>query len=606
MTQLAEAPPKRGGRPPKAKPVEVAEVVTNSDDCPVVQIIEREYYLKETGEPLKLEPHQRRIINAAFALDQRGKQKYRTLIYSAPKKCVNPDARVLTADLRWVAAGTLRVGDKLLAFDEHSYVQRKGGTRRRFRISEVIDTGIYPMKARRIFFSDNTFIDSSLDHRWFTKVNGGANLKWKETSKLKVGDKLSKYLHPWEDPTSYDDGYMAGALDGEANVRQGAWELGISQKENALWENVVRILEKDGIPFSVTTQRGNYKYKNKDKDYSLQRASIYGRAWVLYALGHYRPKRLLAQITEKLDGEIGQIWRCDDVEIVDIVDLDAAPLVSLTTSTATYFAEGFAAHNSGKTEIGSALTYAFLRLYGGQCYSIANDQEQASSRMFQRVVETLELMREKNPHLYLKVIHPDYAEKIFKGRTIRFSPVDQINPGPHELAYIPNDFRGEAGGMPALTMWDELWGYSSSSSERLWTEMQPVPTLPVSMRIVTTYAGFYGESHLLYSIYESLVDPDPHTEEPRGKRVEGLGDLPCFEKGSYFCYWDHEARMPWHTPEFMDEAHSDPSLNGREQEYERIWRNRWVTGLDAFIPMQVINERMAEGEELELVNNMAA
>jgi hypothetical protein len=347
VIQLVEAPPKRRGRPPKAKPVEVKEVVENPDDCPVVRIIEREYYLKETGETLKLEPHQRRIINAAFALDERGKQRYRTLVYSAPKK-------------------------------------------------------------------------------------------------------------------------------------------------------------------------------------------------------------------------------------------------------------------SGKTEIGSALTYAFLRLYGGQCYSIANDQEQASSRMFQRVVETLELMREKDPHLYLKVIHPDYAEKIFKGRVIRFSPADQINPGPHELAYIPNDFRGEAGGMPALTMWDELWGYSSSSSERLWTEMQPVPTLPVSMRIVTTYAGFYGESHLLYSIYESLVDPDPHTEEPRGNRVTGLEDLPCFEKGSYFCYWDHEARMPWHTLEFMEEARSDPSLNGREQEYERIWRNRWITGLDAFIPMDIVNARMEEGEGLELINHLAA
>lgn len=345
----AEAPPKRPrGRPRKYPlPTELPVIQSDPNDCPVVQIIEKEYYLKENGLPLKLEPHQRRILNAAFAVDEQGKQKYRTIIYSAPKK-------------------------------------------------------------------------------------------------------------------------------------------------------------------------------------------------------------------------------------------------------------------SGKTEIGAGLTYAFLRKFGGQCYSIANDQEQAASRMFQRVIETLEVMRQKHPRLYGKVIHPDFEEKIYKGRVIRFADDKQLNPGPHTLEYVPNDFRGEAGGMPALTMWDELWGYSSTGSERLWNEMQPVPNLPVSMRLVTTYAGFYGESHLLYSIYESLVDPDPHTDEPRGERVPGLEDLPCFHKGSYFCYWDHMARMPWHTPEFMDEARSDPSLNGREQEYERIWRNRWVTGLDAFIAMAVINERMAEGEEIGLVNHMAA
>ena len=260
---------------------------------------------------------------------------------------------------------------------------------------------------------------------------------------------------------------------------------------------------------------------------------------------------------------------------------------------------------SGKTEIGAGISYAFARLYGGQMYSIANDQEQAAGRMWQRVQETLEVMKEHRPRLYEKIIHEDYAEKIFKGRTIRFADRGQLNPGPHTLEYIPNDYRGEAGGMQALTIYDELWAYASEKSNRLWTEMQPVPTLPISMRLVTTYAGFYGESHLLYSIYEALVDPDPHTEEPRGQRVPGLEDLPVFHKGSYFCYWDHEARMPWHSPEFLEEARVDPSLNGREQEYERIWRNRWITGLDAFLPIAVINQRMAEGEALGLKNHLA-
>lgn len=259
---------------------------------------------------------------------------------------------------------------------------------------------------------------------------------------------------------------------------------------------------------------------------------------------------------------------------------------------------------SGKTELGAAVTYAFLRLYGGECYSIANDQEQAASRMFTRVVEALATQRDQDPALYDEVIHPDHYERIIKGRTIRFADGDEtINPGPHTLSFIPQDYRGEAGGMPAWTMYDELWGYSSDQATRLWSEMQPVPTLPVSMRMVTTYAGFYGESELLYSIYEACVQPDEQTGEPTGTRVPGLEDLPVYQHGSYLCYWDHEARMPWHTPEFLEEARTDPSLRGREQEYLRIWKNQWITGLDAFLPREVIDQAMVLGKERGLINH---
>jgi hypothetical protein len=64
--------------------------------------------------------------------------------------------------------------------------------------------------------------------------------------------------------------------------------------------------------------------------------------------------------------------------------------------------------------------------------------------------------------------------------------------------------------------------------------------------------------------------------------------------------------MPWHTPEFMAEARRDPSLNGREQEYLRIWENRWVTGLDAFIALETVDAAMAVGEEHGYYNHFAA
>ena len=257
---------------------------------------------------------------------------------------------------------------------------------------------------------------------------------------------------------------------------------------------------------------------------------------------------------------------------------------------------------SGKTEVAGGVTYSYVRTYGGNCYSIANDKDQSRSRMFERVVDSLRVMATKNPDLYAEVIDPANFDRITKGNKIAFSPNDQFNPGPHWLQYIASDYAGEAGGMPSLTVWDELWAYRTQSAYRLWDEMQPIPTIPSSIRFITNYAGWHGESELLWSIYNAVVKPHPYTGEPEGQRVPGLEDLPCYEMGGYFVYWDHTARMPWHTPEFMENAKDDPSLEGRESEFRRIWEKRWTTGMDAFIDIEVIDGLMELGEELKMYN----
>ena len=260
---------------------------------------------------------------------------------------------------------------------------------------------------------------------------------------------------------------------------------------------------------------------------------------------------------------------------------------------------------SGKTEIGGAITYASCRLYGGDAISVANDEEQAESRMFRRVAETLRMMKLKSPKVFGAILDEAHWERIVKNGIITFADDKQLNPGPHVLRYIANDYAGEAGAMNALVLFDELWAIAGERGMRLWTELQPIPTLPVSIRVVTTYAGFYGESELLWGLYEGVVQPDPHTDEPMGQRVEGLEDLPCYRLGRTFIYWDHEARMPWHTPIFLEEARSDPSVKGRESEFRRLWENRWTTGQEAFLDINVIDRRMAEGKEMGLMNHLA-
>lgn len=266
----------------------------------------------------------------------------------------------------------------------------------------------------------------------------------------------------------------------------------------------------------------------------------------------------------------------------------------------------------GKTEVAGSVSYSWLRLYGGDCISAANDKEGARARMFVRVVETILEMKRKRPKSFALAVHESCWERGYRGSRetseIEFNDVGQKNPGPHILRAIPGDYAGEAGALVALITFDELWGYSSVSLNRLYTELQPQPATPFSARLITTYAGYYGESELLWNIYDSVVKPDPQTDEAHGQRVPGLEDLPVYvqPESKTIVYWDHENRMPWKTTEFLDAAKADPSLRGREGEYLRLWENRWSTGAQPFLPTELIDSIMAQGKAMGLINNMPA
>lgn len=260
---------------------------------------------------------------------------------------------------------------------------------------------------------------------------------------------------------------------------------------------------------------------------------------------------------------------------------------------------------SGKTETAAAVAYAFLRLYGGECYSIANDAKQAESRMFERVINMLRLMKEEDEPLFCTVVQEDFWDRVQKGGRVVFNDNDQVNPGPHSLQFVASDYAGEAGALNALVVFDEIWGITQERGERLWTEMQPQPAIPISLRFVSTYAGFYGESELLYGIFDAVCQPDKN--EPRtyhGERVDGLNREPVYQKGNTVCYWDHEGRMPWQTDGWMSEAFADPSIQGRETEFRRLWMNEWSTGLEPFLSMEVIQKCIAKGVETGLYNQL--
>jgi phage terminase large subunit-like protein len=218
---------------------------------------------------------------------------------------------------------------------------------------------------------------------------------------------------------------------------------------------------------------------------------------------------------------------------------------------------------SGKTEIGAGVTLWFALFSGetpNEIYCIANDLEQARSRAFTRISKIVKL-------------NPAIAARL-RQFSIEFSTGTFIKA-------ISNDYAGAAGGNQGLTLWDELWGYESEASHRLWEEMTPVPTRRNSLRFITTYAGFLGQSRLLWELYTRGVGPEEY-EHGRGEKIPGLEDLPCWRNERLFVYWDHEPRMPWQTPEYYQAQRAQL----RPSAFARLHENRWVTGETTFVPVE--------------------
>ena len=214
---------------------------------------------------------------------------------------------------------------------------------------------------------------------------------------------------------------------------------------------------------------------------------------------------------------------------------------------------------SGKTALGAAVGSWFSeQSYDGtEIYILANDMEQAEGRMMRAIKFDANRKGWGDDHVH------------------RY---DISYPSGTVLQVLSSHYTSAAGGQQALTLWDELWGYQTEKSQRLWEEMTPIPTEKLSLRVVVTYAGFEGESLLLWDLYEKTV--------LNGKRLsQDYPDLPCYEdaSGTMFAYWDHEPRMPWQTPDY----YTAQMAQLRPIQFRRLHLNEWGSMEDIFIPVEL-------------------
>jgi len=120
----------------------------------------------------------------------------------------------------------------------------------------------------------------------------------------------------------------------------------------------------------------------------------------------------------------------------------------------------------------------------------------------------------------------------------------------------------------------------SEKSRRLYEELTPVPTRKNSIRFISTYAGWEGESVLLEDLFYRVFDKQ-HNIKPGVQRPLG-DDFPVYTVGDLFMYWNHEPRMPWQTPEYYASQRADLRINT----FLRLHENRWVSNESSFFDME--------------------
>lgn len=208
---------------------------------------------------------------------------------------------------------------------------------------------------------------------------------------------------------------------------------------------------------------------------------------------------------------------------------------------------------SGKTAFAAILTLTVTLLYGGknaEAICCANDLEQSQSRVFSAIKAIV-------------LASPRLSERA----KITKSEITFPDVGASILA-IASDAAGAAGANPVITVGDELWGFTTEASRRLWDELVPPPTRKPAWRLAVTYAGYSGESQLLEEVYKTgtvqpSIGPDLYAGDGR------------------LTFWTHRPVAPWQDDRWIAQMRSTMRPNA----FARIIENRWVTSESAFVDL---------------------
>lgn len=247
--------------------------------------------------------------------------------------CLDPESLVLAADLRWVPARTLNVGDQIVGFPEDL---RGNQTLERSIVerAEIVEAHKYRVVTDR----GETVV--SAQHKFvYGKPRTHNRLRWVDAQNLKPGDWVKFAASPWAEKKDYTGGWLAGVYDGGGCISQteSYTHCQVAQKPGVVLDGIREGLAEIGVIANESPQSAS----------GVVNLHCAGMWQAMRLLGMIRPRRLMLKSDKAWEGRRAFNTRGDHhyARVVSVEYLGRGPVVSLGTSTKTLIADGFLGHN---------------------------------------------------------------------------------------------------------------------------------------------------------------------------------------------------------------------------------------------------------------------
>ncbi len=259
--------------------------------------------------------------------------------------CVDPDSRILMADLTWRAASDVREGERIVGFDEDAPLNRA-------KLREaVVESNAELTQPRVRVDTDRGPTVVSATHmfrarpvNWNPKRSGDG-YRWIAAEDLRPGDQIAYCIAPWaqDDMDPRDAGWLAGILDGEGCVSvqtcpSGATKgfLSVAQNPGPVLDRILELLEKYGF---------EYKVNGRPKD-SCRSVRFAGKWQALRALSLSQSVRLMPRARSLWNGCRISTKSNPPARVIGTVRLGGGRVMAMRTTTGTFIGDGFFSHNS--------------------------------------------------------------------------------------------------------------------------------------------------------------------------------------------------------------------------------------------------------------------
>ena len=326
--------------------------------------------------------------------------------------CLDPNTRILTADLRWVPIKDLQEGQELVACDEEPNRRLAGGYRA-MRTARLWHKWVTRQVAYRLTFEDGREVICSGSHRWLSRKTQ-KQAAWRSIAGhkdpralLKVGDTIRSVTEPWGSG-DWEDGWYGGMADGEGSFDQTGTgvTLTVHQRDNPAWQRLHAYAVKRGYDFThMVDTRGPAEDGRKGKlgATHIHSIAIARMDQMFRLIGQTRPARFLSIKWWEGRRMPDRRW----VKIVKIEKLPEQELIDIETCTGTFIAEGMVSHNS--TYIAGRYYWKAATRFGRKVYILSHEKK-SSEALFTMV----ERFQRFNPFA-LKTGEDNAAKMTFPG-----------------------------------------------------------------------------------------------------------------------------------------------------------------------------------------------